>query len=63
MSFFIYILLLVSTFTLIGLFLKGTNRIRYGEVFEASKIKAATDDEDALIDLDEDQNEDDGFDN
>lgn len=33
-SFFIYILLLMSTFTLIGLFIKGANRIRYGDEFK-----------------------------
>jgi hypothetical protein len=30
-SFFVYLLLLMATFTIIGLFLKGANRIRYGE--------------------------------
>ncbi len=30
-SFFIYLLLISSTLTLFGIFMKGANRIRYGE--------------------------------
>lgn len=37
-SFFIYLLLMMSTFTLVGLFLKGANRIRYGEVFKENQV-------------------------
>lgn len=41
-SMFIYLLLLMAAFTSIGLFIKGANRIRYGE-------EQANDNQDPLV--------------
>lgn len=51
-SFFIYILLLMSIFTLIGLMLKGGNRIRYGDIFLQNEKNGIKDDGEPLVDKD-----------
>ena len=61
-SFFIYLTMLMSIFTIIGLVWKGTNRIRYNDLYEEMKKKGKTQEsEEPLVKEDSDDEEEDLF--